>query len=123
MIRLKCPKCFKDSYTAFVEDFKPCPYCGIPFSGKYGAEKRTEMRIKKEIPFVFSHNERNLNASTVDFSRSGLSIRISDKTSLPVGDVINLDIKDLNVKAQVMWVSNKPDPSITTAGFKMLVRV
>lgn len=120
MIRLECPACKRDSYTSYVDSFRQCPYCGIAFSGKYGAEKRNEIRIKKELPFVFINSEPDLNAGTIDFSISGLSIRVSDKTSVPVGDVITLCIRDSYVKAQVMWVSEKPDQSVTTAGLKIL---
>ncbi|MEW6571486.1 MAG: hypothetical protein AB1390_09975 [Nitrospirota bacterium] len=53
MIRLICPSCRKDSYTACVESFRPCPYCGTSFSGKYGIEKRNEYRVKKKYLSLF----------------------------------------------------------------------
>ena len=51
---------------------------GIPFSGKYGTERRDEVRMKKDVPFVFIHKERNINANTVDFSKNGVDIKIFD---------------------------------------------
>ena len=42
---------------------------GIPSRGKYGVERRNEVRIKKEVPFVFLYKKRNLDASTMNYSR------------------------------------------------------
>jgi hypothetical protein len=120
ILRLTCPGCNKDSYSASVETFKPCPYCGILFSGKYGNEKRREFRIKREIPFTFSYDGRFLEASTLDISERGLCIKIFGQPSLPVGDVMDISIKDRNVKAQVMWVSNNPDTSVAVTGLRVL---
>lgn len=120
ILRLTCPGCKKDSYSASVEAFKPCPYCGILFSGKYGTEKRKVRRLKKEIPFIFSYNGQHLEANTLDISEKGLSIKIFGKPSLPVGDIMELNVKDFIVKAQVMWVFNNPDTSMALTGLKIL---
>lgn len=120
ILRLTCPGCKKDSYSASVEAFKPCPYCGILFSGKYGTEKRKVRRLKKEVPFIFSYNGQYLEASTLDISEKGLSIKIFGKPSLPVGDIMELNVKDFLVKAQVMWVFNNPDTSMALTGLKIL---
>jgi hypothetical protein len=86
----------------------------------YESEKRNEVRIKKEIPFIFIYKKHNFNASTVDFSRNGLGVKIFEKTPLRVGDVSHLHIKDSKAKAQVKWVDKKSDPSMTMAGFKVV---
>lgn len=91
---------------------------GFPFI-RFETTKRNEERIKKEIPFVFSHNERNFNARTVDFCKSGLCIRIPDKTSLKVGEIVDLQLRNSNVKAEVRWVDEKTDPLATMAGFRV----
>lgn len=120
LLRLTCPECEKDSYSISVENFKPCPYCGILFSGKYGAEKRDEGRINKEIPFILPYKGQNLEASTINFSKKGLSIKIFGKPSLPVGDVIEFSIGNSLVKAQILWSFNASEVSIAVTGLKIL---
>jgi uncharacterized Zn finger protein (UPF0148 family) len=71
MLRIPCPKCGKNLYTLDVESFYPCPYCGSVFSGKYGPERRREIRNQKEIPFLLSYKGRNFKASALDFSKRG----------------------------------------------------
>jgi hypothetical protein len=103
-----------------VENFKPCPYCGILFSGKYGAEKRDEGRINKEISFILPYKGQNLEASTINFSKKGLSIKIFGKPSLPVGDVMEFSIGSSLVKAQILWFFNTPEVSMAVTGLKIL---
>jgi hypothetical protein len=86
---------------------------------RFVTKRRNEERIKKEIPFVFTHNERNFNANTVDFCKSGLCIRIPDKTPLKVGEIVDLQVRNSNVKAEVRWVDEKTDPLATMAGFRV----
>ena len=120
ILRLDCPACKRDSYSAAVNDFRPCPYCGIIFSGKHGVEKRDGIRIKKEFPVALSLKKGVLKASTADFSQKGLRLQIFENTFLPVGDTFNFTIKNSLIKAQVMWVKNKPDTPETLAGLKIL---
>ena len=83
-------------------------------------EKRDEARKKKEITFSFIYKKRNLDASTIDYSSNGISIKIYKKVSLPVGDIVSLHTNDSVVKAQVMWVKKKIDPHATVAGLKIV---
>ena len=120
ILRLDCPVCRKDSYSSSVDDFRPCPYCGILFSGKYGIEKRSAARFKKEIPVVLPYKEKIIKANTSDFSQNGISLKIFDMINLPVGDIFNVNVESTPLKAQVIWSSNKPDNAVTSAGFKIL---
>jgi len=120
ILRLKCPGCSKDSYSASVENFKPCPYCGILFCGKYGTEKRKQFRIKKEIPFVFSHQDQFHEACTMDISNQGLCVKIFGRPSLPVGETVDFNVNDINLKAQIMWFSNNTEISAAMTGLKIL---
>jgi hypothetical protein len=120
ILRLDCPSCKRDSYSAAVNDFRPCPYCGIIFSGKHGVEKRDGVRLKMDLPVALSYKKRVLNARTADFSPKGLRIQIFENTLLPVGDTFNFAVKNSLIKAQVMWVKNKTDASETLAGLKIL---
>jgi hypothetical protein len=123
ILRLVCPECKKDSYSASVESFKPCPYCGILFSGKYGTERRDLNRDPKEIPITFSYNGQSLQASTLNFSENGLSLKIFGNTYLPVlpvGDIMELNIGDSLVKAQIVWVFNNPESTTAITGLKIL---
>ena len=118
MIRLTCPKCHKDSYTAKVEVFTPCPYCRCIFSGRYGIEKREEKRIKKKIAFPFRYEGQDLQANTVDFSDQGLGIEIFGVPPLERENILELTIGDLEIKAVVMRVQRLPDKLL--AGLKRL---
>ena len=120
ILRLTCPGCSKDSYTPSAESFKPCPYCGLLFSGKYGTDKRSDVRQRKEIPFLFSYKGQNLRASTVNLSEGGLSVKIFGGPSLPVGDVMEFRLGDSEVKAQVLWAFDLRDPDVAVTGLKIL---
>jgi hypothetical protein len=103
-----------------VDSFKPCPYCGVLYSGKHGIEKRNEVRIKTEIPFFFISSSDFLNASTVNLSKNGFSVRIFGRHFLSVGNILDLTLRDSKVTAQVKWVNDKSEQSVTTAGFKIV---
>ena len=83
-------------------------------------EKRDEARKKKEITFSFIYKKRNLDASTIDYSRNGLSIKIYKKVSLTVGDIVSLHTNNSIVKAKIMWVKKEIDPHSTIAGLKIV---
>jgi hypothetical protein len=120
ILRLTCPECEKDSYSASAEAFKPCPYCGILFSGKYGSEKRKIVRMKKEIPVRFSYKGQKVEATTINFSDKGLSLKIFGTPSLPVGDIMELNIGDAAVRAQIMWFFDNPQTSTAVTGLKIV---
>jgi hypothetical protein len=120
MIRLACPACKKDSYSAAVEPFRPCPYCGTVYSGKYGPEKRHELRTHKEVRFTFSHNGNSFEATTVDISKNGISLKIFGSIAIPSGYVIDLNINNLFTKAQTRWLNNNINLSIITTGCRIL---
>lgn len=120
ILRLICPGCKKDSYSASAEAFKPCPYCGIVFSGKYGTNQRSCHRIRKEIPCILPYEGQFLQANTVDISDRGFSIKIFGQPSLPVGDILDLHVKDIPIKAQVVWVANDPKAATAMTGFRVL---
>ena len=120
ILRLSCPECRKNSYTASVEAFKPCPYCGLLFSGKYGHEKRTDYRIGREIPLLFSYNGKNLEASTLNVSSTGLSIKTFGQYALPVGDTMELDLGDSLVKSEIMWTFSDPDSAVAVTGLRII---
>jgi hypothetical protein len=109
LIRFTCPKCHKDTYTAKVEVFTPCPYCGCFFSGKYGVEKREKKRMKRKIAFPFRYEGQELKANTVDFSDQGLGIEIFGALPFSQDDVIELTIGDLKIKATIIWVERLPN--------------
>jgi hypothetical protein len=120
MIRLDCPACKKDSYSSAVESFRPCPYCGTVYSGKYGHEKRREQRTHKEVRFTFSHNGYSFEATTVDISKKGISLKIFGSIAILSGDVIDLNINNLFAKVQTRWLNNNPNLSITATGCRIL---
>jgi len=120
IVRLTCPECRKNSYSASVEAFKPCPYCGILFSGKFGSEKRSDDRITREIPLLFSYHGKNLEASTLNVSSTGLSIKIIGQHAFPVGDTMELDVGNSRVKTEIMWTFSDPDSAVAVTGLRII---
>jgi hypothetical protein len=120
IVRLTCPECRKNSYSASVEAFKPCPYCGILFSGKFGSEKRSDYRISREIPLLFSYNGKNLEASTLNVSPTGLSIKIFGQHAFPIGDTMELDVGNSRVKTEIMWTFSDPDSAVAVTGLRII---
>jgi hypothetical protein len=120
IIRLTCPECNKDSYSADAELFKPCPYCGINFSGRHGTEKRGMYRIHKSIPCFLSYQGKSVQASTINLSENGLSIKINGNHHLLVGDIMDLEVGNNALKAQVMWIFDHPKSNATMSGLKVL---
>lgn len=119
MIRLACPGCKKDSYTASVETFRPCPYCGVSFSGKYGIERRRAGRVSGSSPFLFSKNGTNIEATIIIFSKNGASIKIFGTPSISSGDNIRLKFGDSEKTGKVIWIGND-EPAALTAGLEIL---
>jgi hypothetical protein len=120
IIRLTCPECQKDSFSADAELYKPCPYCGINFSGRHGTEKRRVHRVHKAMPCSISYQGKNVCASTINLSENGLSIKINGNHPLLVGDVMDLEVGNSALRAQVMWAFDHPKANVTMTGLKIL---
>lgn len=119
MIRLECPNCKKDSYTASVNVFRPCPYCGIKFSGKYGLEKRNNYRFEKKIPIIVL-NGKKYKAYSINLSETGIGIELPKKITIKKGDLINILIGPSIVKTKVIWISKDSEEKSLFAGLKMV---
>jgi hypothetical protein len=105
MLRVPCPNCREISYTPNVESFFPCPYCGFIFSGKFGQERRRELRLPQEIPFIFSYQGQVFSAQTIDISPQGVSIEISGSVPIEKQETLDLTIQNLTILyARVTWV-------------------
>jgi hypothetical protein len=120
ILRLTCPGCNRDSYSASAEMFKPCPYCGILFSGRYGGERRRETRNGNDVPFVFSYRDQLYETSTVNCSESGICLKVLGKSPFPVGDIADLSVNGSNFRVRVSWIANGPDTLGTVVGLKIL---
>ena len=118
ILRLTCPECNKDSFSSSVEAFKPCPYCGIVFSGKFGTDRRKEKRIEKEDEVFFLYKSKNLDAKTLNISKSGFTIKINQSDMLPIGDIVEVKYGNDDLRARIMWVMRKDDFALT--GLKVL---
>jgi len=120
IVRLTCPECRKNSYSASVEAFKPCPYCGILFSGQFGPEQRSYDRINREIPLLFSYNGKNLEAKTLNVSSTGLSIKIFGQHAFPIGDTMELEVGNSRLKTEIMWTFSDPDSAVAVTGLRII---
>jgi len=103
-----------------VEKFKPCPYCGVLFSGKFGPEKRQQPRLKREIPFVFALNGQNIHACTMDVSDHGICLKLFGNPSLAVGETIDFNVNDMNLRARVIWGSDNSPESSSLKGLQIV---
>ena len=112
MLNHLCPNCRKNSYSSDENYFAPCPYCGVRFSGRYGSDRRHAERVKKETSCVLNCQGQNLEAESINFSKEGLGIKIFAKTSVAVGETIELSSSDLQIKAKIMWVNELSDKSL-----------
>ena len=120
ILRLTCPTCKKDSYSASVETFKPCPYCGIVFSGKFGLERRSEYRIVKDQPLTIMKSDNKIEANVVNVSNNGLRVKIDELASIQKGDIVNVAIDNQYRKAEILWVNIHPLLSSAFAGLQLL---
>jgi hypothetical protein len=120
ILRLTCPTCKKDSYSASVETFKPCPYCGIVFSGKFGLERRSEYRIVKDQPLTIMKSDNKIEANVVNVSNNGLRVKIDELASIQKGDIVNVAIDNKYRKAEILWVNIHPLLSSAFAGLQLL---
>ncbi len=118
IIRLKCPECNKDSFSSSAEAFKPCPYCGIVFSGKFGTDRRKEERIEREDGVFFLYKGKNLEAKTLNISKNGFTIKIEKSDMLPIGDIVEVKYGNDDLRARIMWVMRKDNFALT--GLKIL---
>ena len=117
MVRINCPYCGQHAYSAAVESFLPCNFCGKIFSGKHGPEKRKEPREKRQIPFYFLWKDRQVKAQTFDCSDQGLGIEVFGQMSLAVGKMLTFTLEDLPREGKVAWVSNLPQKVVAGLNF------
>jgi hypothetical protein len=108
MLRINCPHCGQYSYTAAVESFLPCNFCGKIFSGKHGPEKRKEPREKRQTLFYFIWRGRPVKAQTFDCSEQGLGIEVFKPLPLTVGQTLNFTMEEVPRKGKVTWVNIFP---------------
>lgn len=119
MIRLQCPICNNDSYTKSVEEFRTCPYCGTLFSGKYGIDRRSEKRWRREVPVELYLEGKKINASSRDLTKAGMNLRIAGMYQFSVGKEITLKIKDSYKRARILWIKDLSDSKEISIGLKI----
>ena len=64
-------------------------------------------RYPKEIDFIVHIKKEPFMAKTSDYSLAGLGIVIEDSPPVKAGDILDLDINELNIhqKGRVMWTA------------------
>ena len=92
----------------------------IFLSNNFEIEKRNEVRKTKEVPCILICNKKSVKAETVNCSKNGIAIKISDNIKLPVGDTLKFKVKDNTLKGKVKWVDYKSDSSMTCAGLEII---
>jgi hypothetical protein len=109
MFRLLCPKCGKDSYSAAEENFLPCPYCGLRFSGRYGVDRRNRERIVNEEAVVLAFQGQRLEAKSFDISKEGMGVEIIGRFQGKVGDTVDVSRGAVGIQTKVMWTNQVSD--------------
>lgn len=56
----------------------------------------------------------------MDISDKGLCVKIFGRPSLPIGETVDFNVNEINLKAQVMWFSNNSEMSAALTGLKIL---
>ena len=92
----------------------------IFLSNNFEIEKRNEVRKTKEVPCILICNKKSVKAETVNCSKNGIAIKISDNIKLPVGNTLKFKMKDNTLKGKVKWVDYKSDSSMTCAGLEII---
>jgi hypothetical protein len=91
------------------------------FSGKHGPDRRRESRMVEVIPLVFSYRDHDFMASTLDMSEKGIGIKISGKSSVLIGDILTITIRNVSMAAKVMWMRRLSDGDL--AGLQKVHKV
>ncbi len=61
---------------------------------------------------------QTLDASTLNISRNGLTVKIAGPPFLSIGDTMDVQWMDSMLKARIMWIMKVPDSAVT--GLKIL---
>lgn len=78
------------------------------------------MRVKREIPVLCVHGDRQIEARTVDVSHDGICLAIAASSPLPVGETVDLTLNDASLKAQVMWVAGEGERQPAVHGLRLI---
>ena len=76
--------------------------------------------MKKEIPSVFTYQNQDIQACTMDVSDNGICLKIFGGPSLPLGDTLDITMNDVSVRAQVRWFSDYREGPVAVTGLKIL---
>jgi hypothetical protein len=105
MLRIPCPKCGEISYTPNVEGFYPCPRCADFFSGKFGLDRRRELRRLERIRLRIYHQGRNYRGETFDVSMTGFGVEMLGSPQFSIHEVLTIDRKRYGIsRAKVVWI-------------------
>ena len=66
----------------------------------------------------FSYKGKSLDASALNVSRNGLTVKIDSPPFLSIGDTMDVRWMESSVKARIMWIMKAPDSAVT--GLKIL---
>jgi hypothetical protein len=81
-------------------------------------ERRNEERSDKPVDMALSYKGTNLQATAMNVSKNGLTVKISSPPVLPIGDLMDIQWRNSILKARIMWVMKEPYSSLT--GLKVL---
>ncbi len=104
MNKLKCPRCENPFFTASHELHMPCPYCGYVVMAS-DSDRRTEGRNAAQRLCEILKGEVRVPVKTVDFSETGIGIKMTGYLPFDTNDTVDILVKELDIKkkARVMW--------------------
>ncbi len=106
MIQSTCPRCLNKFFIEISELGLSCPFCGFFFKLVDAPSKRQQKRASLEKDCDLVKGEASLSGHTVDISKSGIGVALTESMVLDKGDTLHVVIKEFEIdsSAQVVWV-------------------
>ena len=106
MIQSTCPRCLNKFFIEISELGLSCPFCGFFFKLADAPSKRQQKRASVEKDCDLVKGEVRLSGHTVDISKSGIGVTLTESMVLDKGDTLHVVVKEFEIdsSAQVVWV-------------------
>ncbi|MFQ5560872.1 MAG: PilZ domain-containing protein [Nitrospinota bacterium] len=119
MVQTICPRCQSKFYITVSEPGLSCPFCGFFFKLADAPSKRQQKRAMVEKGCDLLKGDLSISGHTVDISKTGVGVTVTESMMLDKGDNLHVVVKDFEIdsNAQVVWVK-KFDNTKARAGLK-----
>lgn len=106
MVKTICPRCQSKFYITIAEPGLSCPFCGFFFKLADAPSKRQQKRATVEKSCELVKGDVSISGHTVDISKSGVGVAVTESMVLDKGNTLHVVVKDFEIdsNAQVIWV-------------------